>query len=102
MLKIIKHRNNFIRENVYIENSMLDYIKYKQLNWYGHVRRTNKKKEKKKERKKKRNESCVCLRPHARSENFIKARFIIRNATVFVLFYIHKVIIFTIYNYNCA
>ena len=38
----------------------------------------------------------VCLRPHGRSENFTKARFIIHNTTVF-LFYIHKVITFTIH-----
>ena len=24
-----------------IKNSILDYIRYKQLNWYGHVRRIN-------------------------------------------------------------
>jgi hypothetical protein len=24
-----------------INNSVLDYIRYKQLNWYGHVRRMN-------------------------------------------------------------
>ena len=37
----------------------------------------------------------VCLRPHGRSENFINASFIIRNTTF--LFYIYKVITFTIY-----
>ena len=37
----------------------------------------------------------MCLRPHGRSENFIKARFIIRNTTV--LFYIHTLVTFTTY-----
>ena len=38
MLKIRKkNRNNVIREKMNIKNSVLDYIKYKQLNWYGYV-----------------------------------------------------------------
>ena len=39
MFKIRKIRNNFIREKMNIKNSVLDYIKYEQLNWYGHVKR---------------------------------------------------------------
>ena len=34
-----KNRNNVIREKMNIKNSVLDYIRYKQLNWYGHVQR---------------------------------------------------------------
>ena len=33
--------NNVIREEMNIKNSVLDYMKYKQLNWYGHVQRMN-------------------------------------------------------------
>ena len=36
-----KNKNNVIREKVNIKNSVLDYIKYKHLNWYGRVRRIN-------------------------------------------------------------
>jgi hypothetical protein len=39
MFKIRKNRNNVIREKINIKNSVLDYIRYKQLNWYGHVQR---------------------------------------------------------------
>ena len=46
--------------------------------------------------RKRRRINCMCLRPHGSSENFIKAWFIIRNTTFF-LFYIHKVITFSIY-----
>ena len=38
MFKIRKVRNNVIREKN-IKNSVLDYIRYKQLKWYGHVQR---------------------------------------------------------------
>ena len=38
-----KIRNNVIREKMNIKNSVLDYIRYKQLNWYDHVRRWTKK-----------------------------------------------------------
>ena len=31
--------NHVIREKINIKNSVLDYIRYKQLNWYGHVHR---------------------------------------------------------------
>ena len=37
-----KNRNNVIREKMNIKNSVLDYMRYKQLNWYGQVRRMNK------------------------------------------------------------
>ena len=37
--RLEKIRNNVIRENVDIKNPVLDYIRYKQLNWYGHVQR---------------------------------------------------------------
>ena len=43
MLKIIKYSNNVIRENVNIKNSVLDYIRYKHLNWYDHVKKCLKK-----------------------------------------------------------
>ena len=33
--------NNVLREKMSIKNSDLDYIRYKQLNWYGHVQRMN-------------------------------------------------------------
>ena len=39
MFKIRKLRNNVIKEKMNIKNSVLDYIRYKQLNWYGHVQR---------------------------------------------------------------
>ena len=32
-------RNNVIREKMNIKNSVLDYIRYKQYNWYGHMQR---------------------------------------------------------------
>ena len=32
-------RNNVFREKMNIKNSILDYVRYKQLNWYGHVQR---------------------------------------------------------------
>ena len=35
------NRNHVIVEKTNIKNSVLDYIKYKQLNWYVHVRRMN-------------------------------------------------------------
>ena len=28
-----------VREEINIKNSVLDYIRYKQLNWYGHVQK---------------------------------------------------------------
>ena len=36
MFKIRENQNNVIREKMNIKNSVLDYIRYKQLNWYGH------------------------------------------------------------------
>ena len=39
MFKIIKNINNVIREKMNIKNSVLGYIRYKQLNWYGHVQK---------------------------------------------------------------
>ena len=42
ILNIIKYRNNFKREKMNMKNSVLDYIKYKQLNCFGNVRRINK------------------------------------------------------------
>ena len=41
--RLEKIRNNVIREKMDIKNSVLDYIRYKQLNWYGHVQRMNEK-----------------------------------------------------------
>ena len=34
-------RSNVISEAFNIKNLVLDYIRYKQLNWYGHLRRIN-------------------------------------------------------------
>ena len=34
-----KIRNNVIREKMDIKNSIIDYIRYKPLNWYGHVQK---------------------------------------------------------------
>ena len=39
MFKIKKIRNNVIGEKINIKNSVLDYMRYQQLNWYGHVQR---------------------------------------------------------------
>ena len=39
MFKIRKTRNNVIREKMDIKNSVFDYRRYKQLNWYGQVQR---------------------------------------------------------------
>ena len=45
MLKIRKKiRNNVIREKMNIKNSVLNYIRHKQLNWYGQVQRMNEEK----------------------------------------------------------
>ena len=41
MLTIKKKRNIFIAEEMDIKNPVFDYIRYKQLNWYGHVPRMN-------------------------------------------------------------
>ena len=40
MFKIRKNIDTVIREKN-IKNQILDYIEYKELNWYGHVRRMN-------------------------------------------------------------
>ena len=37
--RLEKIRNNIIREKMNIKDSLLDYIRYKQLNWYGHLQR---------------------------------------------------------------
>ena len=37
--RLEKNINNAIREKMSIKNYVLDYIRYKQLNWYGHVQR---------------------------------------------------------------
>jgi hypothetical protein len=37
--RLEKMRNNVIREKMNIKNSVLDYIRYKQLNSYDHVQR---------------------------------------------------------------
>ena len=37
--RLEKNRNNAIKEKINIKNSVLDYIRYKQLNWYSHVQR---------------------------------------------------------------
>ena len=40
----MKIRNNVIRETINNKNSVSDYIRYKQLNWYDHMRRMNEEK----------------------------------------------------------
>ena len=40
-LRLGKIINNVIREKMNIKNSILDYIRYKQLNSYSHVQRIN-------------------------------------------------------------
>ena len=40
-----KERNTVIREEIDIKNSVLDYVRYKQLNWYRHVRRMDEEEE---------------------------------------------------------
>ena len=40
--RLEKIRNNVFREKMDIKNSVLDYVRYKQLNWYGHVQRIDK------------------------------------------------------------
>ena len=37
--RLEKIRNNVIREKMSIKNSVLNCIRYKELNWYGHVQR---------------------------------------------------------------
>ena len=37
--RLEKKIRNIIREKMNIKNSVLDYIRYKQVNWYGHVQR---------------------------------------------------------------
>ena len=39
LMDFITSKYNDIRDNIKIKNSVLDYIRYKQLNWYGHVQR---------------------------------------------------------------
>ena len=39
---MLKIRNNVIREKMNIKNSVLDYRRHKQLNWYGQLQRMNK------------------------------------------------------------
>lgn len=34
-----KIRNSYIKEKMQVQYSILDFIKKKQLNWYGHIRR---------------------------------------------------------------
>ena len=78
---------------IYTEWLKKSFINFRDAKKGGKNKETKKRKKKKK---------AVCLRPQGRSENFIKARFIIHNTTVFLLFFTDKVITFTIYNYNCA
>jgi hypothetical protein len=41
--RLEKHINNLIRERMNIKNSILNYMRYKQIYWYGHVQRMDKK-----------------------------------------------------------
>ena len=43
MFKIWKKIEIIFKEKINIKNSVPDYIKYKQLNWYGHVQRLHEK-----------------------------------------------------------
>ena len=43
MFKIRKHVNNIIREKMNIKESILDHMRHKELNWYGHVQRMDEK-----------------------------------------------------------
>ena len=36
-----KIRNNVFGEKINIKNPVLDYVRHKQLNWYGHVERVD-------------------------------------------------------------
>ena len=37
--RLEKIRNTIIRKELNVTNSVIDYFTYKQLNWYGHIRR---------------------------------------------------------------
>ena len=37
--RLEKITNNVIREKIDIKNSVLEYVRYKQLNWYGQLQR---------------------------------------------------------------
>lgn len=39
--KLEKIRNKVIRQHMNKENSILDFVQYRQLEWYGHVKRMN-------------------------------------------------------------
>ena len=39
MFRNRKIRNNVVREKLNVIHFVLDYIRYRQLNWYGHVQR---------------------------------------------------------------
>ena len=41
--RLEKIRNNVLREKINLKNSVIYYIRYKDLNWYGHVQRWTKK-----------------------------------------------------------
>ena len=38
-----RSRNNVIKEKLNIKNLVLDFVRYKQLNWHGHMRTTRRK-----------------------------------------------------------
>lgn len=37
--KLEKIRNTIIRQQMKVQNSILDFVRYRQLEWYGHIRR---------------------------------------------------------------
>ena len=39
--RLEKIRNTIIRKEMNVKNSVIDYVTYKQLNCYGHIRRKN-------------------------------------------------------------
>ena len=37
--KLEKIRSTVIKKEMNVKSSVVDYLRYKQLNWYGHIRR---------------------------------------------------------------
>ena len=76
--RLEKIRNNVIREKMNIKNSVLYYIRYKQLNWYatckgwmkkGYLEKFWKKKKKKKKRKTWKSVDAGCYNRNVREGN---------------------------------
>ena len=71
MHKITKkiNKNNVIREKMYIEDSVLDYTRYKQLNWFGYVLRVK--------TTTKKFEVAYCVRLEVEEEDWDVSKFIV-------------------------